>query len=226
MAMANPKQAWNLLLVDDDLHLCRGLSQFLRQLGHRVVVCSTGNSATQAAMSEDFDAIILDLILPEFSGIQFLSLIRNIKNTPVIMISSMTEVDYRLAALQAGVDDFMVKPISHQEILERIKAILRRTKASEAEPICIGNVEIDLAKKMVKMEGKLVLLTISEFEVLALLAKNRGTVLARQELQNALSDPDHKEYSNIIDQYIMRIRRKLGKELITTRVGFGYMLHG
>ena len=141
------------------------------------------------------------------------------------MVSSMTEVDYRLSALQSGVDDFMIKPISHQEVLERLRAILRRSNPNESEIVRIRNVQIDLGAKSVQVEGNMVHLTPTEFAVLALLAKNQGRILSREVLQNSVFGADRQEYGNIIDQYMMRLRRKLGKDLITNKSGLGFIIY-
>ena len=223
--MPDSTQSWNLLLVEDDILLSQELAKFLRQSGHKVTESSTGGTAVQLALEGHYDAIILDLMLPEISGLQVLSLLRESKTTPVIMVSSMTEVDYRLSALQSGVDDFMIKPISHQEVLERLRAILRRSNPNESEIVRIRNVQIDLGAKSVQVEGNMVHLTPTEFAVLALLAKNQGRILSREVLQNSVFGADRQEYGNIIDQYMMRLRRKLGKDLITNKSGLGFIIY-
>ena len=223
--MPDSIQSWNLLLVEDDILLSQELAKFLRQSGHKVTESSTGGTAVQLALEGHYDAIILDLMLPEISGLQVLSLLRESKTTPVIMVSSMTEVDYRLSALQSGVDDFMIKPISHQEVLERLRAILRRSNPNESEIVRIRNVQIDLGAKSVQVEGNMVHLTPTEFAVLALLAKNQGRILSREVLQNSVFGADRQEYGNIIDQYMMRLRRKLGKDLITNKSGLGFIIY-
>lgn len=223
--MTNLSKGWNLLVVDDDIYLREGLANFLRQSGHNVVECAEGNEAVQLAIKNEFDAIVLDLLLPEISGLQFLGIFRKVKQTPVIMISSMTEVDYRLSAFQSDVDDFLVKPISNKEVLERIRAILRRTQEDSSETIRIRNVEIDLNAKCARLDGAIVHLSPTEFELLALLAKNQGRILARSILQDSVLGPNRQEYGNIIDQYIMRLRRKLGKDLIATKVGMGFVIY-
>lgn len=225
MVMPDSIQSWNLLLVEDDILLSQELAKFLRQSGHKVTESSTGGTAVQLALEGHYDAIILDLMLPEISGLQVLSLLRESKTTPVIMVSSMTEVDYRLSALQSGVDDFMIKPISHQEVLERLRAILRRSNPNESEIVRIRNVQIDLGAKSVQVEGNMVHLTPTEFAVLALLAKNQGRILSREVLQNSVFGADRQEYGNIIDQYMMRLRRKLGKDLITNKSGLGFIIY-
>ena len=223
--MPDSIQSWNLLLVEDDILLSQELAKFLRQSGHKVTESSTGGTAVQLALEGHYDAIILDLMLPEISGLQVLSLLRESKTTPVIMVSSMTEVDYRLSALQSGVDDFMIKPISHQEVLERLRAILRRSNPNESEIVRIRNVQIDLGAKSVQVEGNMVHLTPTEFAVLALLAKNQGRILSREVLQDSVFGADRQEYGNIIDQYMMRLRRKLGKDLITNKSGLGFIIY-
>ena len=223
--MTESDQNWKLLLVDDDVSFRGGLANFLKQSGHIVVESGSGSSALQQAVSEPFDAIVLDLMLPEISGLQFLGLLRKTKSTPVIMISSVPELDYRLTAFQEGADDFLVKPVSHQEVRERLRAILRRTLPAKSSIIRIRNVEIDLNANIVTLDGAMVHLSPSEFDLLALLAKNRGRIMGRSVLQEKIFGKERPEYSNMIDQYIMKLRRKLGKELISTKIGMGFVIY-
>ena len=213
------------MVVEDDQKLRERLAHFFRQSGHEIVESGNGGTAVQQAINEDFDAIILDMMLPEISGLQFLSILRKSKNTPVIMISTIPELDYRLTAFQSGADDFLVKPLNLQEVLERIQAILRRTKPDNTQIFRIRNVEIDLLAKRVSLDGNLVHMSPKEFDILGILAKNHGRIISRKMLEDMVLEGDPQEYSNIIDQYIMKIRRKLGKDFITTKIGLGFVIY-
>ena len=223
MTESNP--VWKLLLVEDDIPLREDLSNLLRKSGHSVVESGVGSTAVEQALAENFDAIILDMMIPEVDGLQFLTILRKIKKTPVLMISSMPELEYRINAFQLGVDDFLVKPVSHVEILMRIQAVLSRSLPHKTTIIKIRNVEIDLKSKFATLNGVRVHLSPAEFELLGLLAKNQGKILARKLLEDAIVGADRVFYSNIIDQYIMRLRKKFGKDLIQTKFGLGFVIH-
>jgi DNA-binding response OmpR family regulator len=223
MTESNP--VWKLLLVEDDIPLREDLSNLLRKSGHSVVESGVGSTAVEQALAENFDAIILDMMIPEVDGLQFLTILRKIKKTPVLMISSMSELEYRINAFQLGVDDFLVKPVSHVEILMRIQAVLSRSLPHKTTIIKIRNVEIDLKSKFATLNGVRVHLSPAEFELLGLLAKNQGKILARKLLEDAIVGADRVFYSNIIDQYIMRLRKKFGKDLIQTKFGLGFVIH-
>ena len=137
----------------------------------------------------------------------------------------MSELEYRINAFQLGVDDFLVKPVSHVEILMRIQAVLSRSLPHKTTIIKIRNVEIDLKSKFATLNGVRVHLSPAEFELLGLLAKNQGKILARKLLEDAIVGADRVFYSNIIDQYIMRLRKKFGKDLIQTKFGLGFVIH-
>jgi len=223
MTESNP--VWKLLLVEDDIPLREDLSNLLRKSGHSVVESGVGSTAVEQALAENFDAIILDMMIPEVDGLQFLTILRKIKKTPVLMISSMPELECRINAFQLGVDDFLVKPVSHVEILMRIQAVLSRSLPHKTTIIKIRNVEIDLKSKFATLNGVRVHLSPAEFELLGLLAKNQGKILARKLLEDAIVGADRVFYSNIIDQYIMRLRKKFGKDLIQTKFGLGFVIH-
>jgi len=150
MTESNP--VWKLLLVEDDIPLREDLSNLLRKSGHSVVESGVGSTAVEQALAENFDAIILDMMIPEVDGLQFLTILRKIKKTPVLMISSMPELECRINAFQLGVDDFLVKPVSHVEILMRIQAVLSRSLPHKTTIIKIRNVEIDLKSKFATFE--------------------------------------------------------------------------
>jgi DNA-binding response OmpR family regulator len=223
MTESNP--AWKLLLVEDDIPLREELAKFFRKSGHSVVESGVGSTAVQQASAENFDAIILDMMIPEVDGLQFLSILRKIKKTPVLMISSMAELEYRINAFQLGVDDFLVKPVSHVEIQMRIRAVLNRSLTDKTTVIKIRNVEIDLKSKFATLNGVRVHLSPAEFELLVLLAKNQGKILARKLLEDKIVGADRLHFSNLIDQYIMRLRKKFGKDLIETKFGLGFVIN-
>ena len=217
-------ESCKLLLVEDDRLTRQVLSRFLKQFGHSVIECSNGSDGAKLAIAEDFDAIILDLMLPEVSGMEFITLLRKVKLTPVIMISSMTDVQFRLKALESGVDDFLVKPLNNEELLARIKAIRRRFSLESIKIVKIGAVTINMSRRLVEVNKTGVHLTNTEFVLLATLLEYRGRVLSRNFLQETVFGKGKMDYGNIVDQYVMRIRRKLGHEIITTKIGLGFII--
>lgn len=223
--MPEPMEPCSLLLVEDDPITLKVLSSFLTNSGHTVVECSNGKDAVHCCLNHDFDIIVLDFMLPHLNGLEFLANLRKSSTTPVIMISSVTEVDYRVEALEAGVDDFLVKPLSHDELLARIKAVRRRFTQDHSIIVQAGNLTIDLGRRSVLLNQTTIDLTRTEFELLSTLLKNRGRIVSRNFLQEKVFGPGKPEYGNIVDQYIMRVRRKLGSEIITTKAGLGFILN-
>lgn len=215
----------SLLLVEDDIPTRQELSAFLKKDGHNVTECTNGNQAIACCNSNNYDAIILDLMLPNTNGLQFLKILRKNRSTPVIMISSMTSVDYRLMALESGVDDFLMKPLCEKELLLRIKTILRRHIPNESETIVINDVKINLRMEVIQKNNVAIHLTPTEMKLFSILIKNIGRILSRESLEKAVFGEDRQEYGNMIDQYIMRIRRKLGRHIIKTKIGLGYVIY-
>ena len=218
-----------LLLVEDDAMLGAALRAGLRQDGHAVDWVRSANEAhtawIAAGKTVDYDAVVLDLGLPDGSGLDLLQRARQRRMaTPVLIATARDRVADRIAGLDSGADDYMVKPIDLDELAARLRAIERRV-AGRAEPaIEIGDIAIDPATRSVTRGGQLVDLTARELAVLLALARRPGATVSRDQLVEALYGWDESIESNAIDVYIHHLRRKLGADVIETQRGLGWRL--
>jgi DNA-binding response OmpR family regulator len=218
-----------LLLVEDDEMLGTALRAGLRQDGHAVDwVRSAGEAHTAwivAGKAVAYDAVVLDLGLPDGSGLDLLQRARQRRMaTPVLIATARDRVADRIAGLDSGADDYMVKPIDLDELAARLRAIERRV-AGRAEPaIEIGDIAIDPATRSVTRGGQLVELTARELAVLLALARRPGATVSRDQLVEALYGWEESIESNAIDVYIHHLRRKLGADVIDTQRGLGWRL--
>jgi DNA-binding response OmpR family regulator len=218
-----------LLLVEDDAMLGEALRAGLRQDGHAVDWVSNANDADSAWLARreaaPFDAVVLDLGLPDGSGLALLQRARQRGlATPVIIATARDRVADRIAGLDAGADDYMVKPIDLDELNARLRALERRAAGRSAPLITLGDVTIDPAARRVTRRGEALDLTARETAILLALARRPGTTLSRMQLQEALYGWDDAVESNAVDVHIHHLRRKLGPERIETRRGLGWRL--
>src|SRR5512139_437183 len=218
-----------LLLVEDDPMLGAALKAGLQQDGHVVDwVQSAGQADTAwiaAGRAAAYDAIVLDLGLPDGSGIDLLKRARRRRNaTPVLIATARDRVADRIAGLDAGADDYMVKPIDLDELAARLRAIERRVVGRADPAIVIGDLAIDLATRSVVKAGQPLDLTARELAVLLALAKRPGVTLSRDQLVEALYGWEGSIESNAIDVHIHHLRRKLGADVIETQRGLGWRL--
>ena len=221
-----------ILLVDDDPDILRILKDNLELDGYQVSAASTGREALQLFAREVPDLIILDLSLPDVDGIQVCRSVREKSATPIIMLTARDRVPDKVLGLETGADDYVVKPFDYLELSARVRACLRRrpTPAYAEEVVEIGKLKIDASKNTVWKEGEKISLTLREFRLLLLLARNAGKVLDRSAIRLALW-PEGELYkdSRAIDVHVQHLRSKLeenpGKpEYIKTVQGVGYVL--
>jgi DNA-binding response OmpR family regulator len=218
-----------LLLVEDDAMLGSALRAGLRQDGHAVDWVRTADEADSAWLAASgaspFDAVVLDLGLPDGSGLGLLGRARaRGMTTPVIIATARDRVADRIAGLDAGGDDYMVKPIDLDELNARLRALERRVGGRAAPQITLGDVSIEPSSRRVTKAGAPVDLTARETAVLLALARRPGSTLSRAQLVEALYGWDESIESNAIDVYLHHLRRKLGAELIETQRGLGWRL--
>ena len=219
-----------LLVVEDHAKLAAMIVEGLLAEGHTVEAASDGMMALDSAYSGVYDVIILDLMLPKLDGISVLQRLRGASNdTPVLILTAMDEVAHRVAGLDAGADDYLVKPFAFGELLARLRALARRRFASaNAGLIKVGDLEIDLGGKRVRRAGETLRLTAREFSVLECLAIRKGRVVSKSALLDVLYAEDDLPESNVVEVYVRGLRRKLqcagGPELVHTRRGLGYVL--
>lgn len=214
-----------LLVVEDELDLLGSLAQALREDGYAVDTADNGDDGLHKARAWDYDLIILDWMLPRQNGIDVLRKLRLIKKTPVLLLTARDAVVDRVAGLDSGADDYMVKPFSLTELLARVRALIRRSTGNACNLISVGSIEIDLASKSVKESGRTVELTAREYAMLELLATHAGKLVSRTMIYDHIFDEQDDSMSNLVDVHISHIRKKLGKDVIETKRGLGYILH-
>jgi two-component system response regulator QseB len=218
-----------LLLVEDDTMLGGALRAGLRQDGHAVDWVRSAGEADSAWLAAGatapFDAVVLDLGLPDGSGLGLLSRARGRGlTTPVIIATARDRIADRIAGLDAGADDYMVKPIDLDELNARLRALERRVGGRAAPQILLGDIVIEPSTRRVTKAGSLVELTARETAVLLALARRPGSTLSRAQLVEALYGWDESIESNAVDVYLHHLRRKLGAGLIETQRGLGWRL--
>ena len=214
-----------VLLVEDELDLQESLAQALREDGYAVDTANNGEDGLFKARAWEYDVIILDWMLPKLNGLELLRRLRREKKTPVILLTAKDAVTDRVTGLDEGADDYLIKPFSLNELLARVRSILRRSTGNASIRIAIGALEIDLASKTVKESGIPIELTAREYSMLELLVVNAGKLVSRTMIYNHIFDEQDDTLSNLVDVHISHLRKKLGKELIETRRGLGYILH-
>lgn len=213
-----------LLLVEDEPDLASGLARALRMEGHAVDLAMNGEEGLHRALGIDYDAIVLDVMLPEIDGWAVLERLRAAKSTPVLMLTARDTSADRVRGLDQGADDYLVKPFDMAELKARVRVMLRRGKREDASGIEIANVLIDTATRTVLLDGVVVPLTAREYAVLEYLARHRGEVVTRTTLYEHVTDENDDTMSNVMDVHIYQLRKKLGAGLIKTRRGHGYIL--
>lgn len=213
-----------LLVVEDEPDLLAGLARALRKQGYAVDTAEDGEDGLYKAQSTDYDAIVLDVMLPIMDGWQVLAKLREAKHTPVLMLTARDRTADRVRGLDSGADDYLVKPFDIPELLARLRAIIRRGAKQSRSTLEIGDVLIDTAARTVTKADEAVTLTAREYVVLEYLALHRGEVVSRTALYEHLFDENDSTLSNILDVHIFNLRKKLGQEFIVTRRGHGYCI--
>jgi two-component system OmpR family response regulator len=216
-----------VLVVEDERDLRRGLARALTEEGFAVDESPDGEDGLFHAVEIEYDAIVLDLMLPRRSGTEVLTEIRRVgRTTPVLVLTARDAIDDRVRGLNQGADDYLTKPFAVEELVARLRALIRRAARHPSPAVTIGDLEVDLAARRVHRRGEEVELTGREYSILELLIRQRGTVVPRTALFEHLYNDDHESMSNAIDVHIAALRRKLGADLIETRRGLGYLIDG
>ena len=213
-----------LLLAEDDPRLQRSLSKALSEQGYAVDVASDGGAALFKAESAEYDAIVLDVMMPVLDGWQVLSRLRARKRTPVLLLTARDTPPDRVKGLDLGADDYLIKPFDLAELLARVRALIRRAAGVATNAVEIDDVSIDLRSRTVTWAGTAIPLTATEYRILEYLALHRGRVVSRTELYEHLRGENDDTLSNVMDVHVAGIRRKLGPDLISTKRGHGYCI--
>jgi two-component system OmpR family response regulator len=214
-----------LLLVEDDPKLSRAVSRGLRAEGYAVDVAADGDEALLDAGVWDYDAIVLDVMLPVRDGLDVCRRLRERGSwVPILMLTARGGIGDRIAGLDAGADDYLPKPFDFGELLARIRALVRRTPATRPARLEVGDLVVDPATHEVRRAGAAIDLTAREFAVLEYLARHVGDVVSRASLIDHVWDANFLGSTNIVDVYVGQLRRKLGRQCIRTVRGVGFVL--
>jgi two-component system KDP operon response regulator KdpE len=219
--------ASRILVVDDEPQILRALQTALRGAGYDVEPAATGEEALAHAAARPPDAVILDLVLPDRSGVEICRELREWLKAPILILSAVGEESEKVAALDAGADDYVTKPFGIEELLARLRAALRRALPRGEPTIEAGDLHIDLEKHSVSRGGESVRLTPHEFSMLRLFAENEGKLLTHRMILRAVWGPAYQTESNYLHVYVSHLRRKLEPDprsprYIVTEPGAGY----
>ena len=217
--------AMRVLVVEDEPDLLRTIAQVLREDGYAVDEAADGQEGLYKATSWDYDAIVLDLLMPKLTGWQVLEKLRTTHKTPVLILTARDGISDRVRGLDGGADDYLAKPFHLVELKARLRALIRRSLGLASSQIQVGELTVDIKAKTVTRAETVLLLTPREFSLLELLAMHRGQVVTRTQIYEKLFDESDDSLSNLVDVHVSNLRRKLGKDFITTRRGQGYILH-
>ncbi|HYP09073.1 MAG TPA: response regulator transcription factor [Bryobacteraceae bacterium] len=213
-----------VLVVEDEPDLRGSIARALRDDQYAVDEAGDGEEGLYKAESAAYDAIVLDIMLPGLDGFQLLERLRRTRKTPVLMLTARDSVKDRVRGLDSGADDYLVKPFDLDELLARLRALIRRAANRATSSIDIGAIRIDTAARVVTRAGEPIALTAREYTLVEFLALHAGSVVSRADLYEHLFDENDNTLSNLLDVHVSNVRRKLGERLITTRRGHGYCM--
>ncbi|HKB70468.1 MAG TPA: response regulator transcription factor [Thermoanaerobaculia bacterium] len=218
-----------ILLVEDDPQIARIIRRGLTESSYAVDVVSTGEDALYHAGLADYDAIVLDVLIPPPDGFEVCRRLRaDGAMVPILMLTARDALADRVGGLDAGADDYLVKPFQFDELLARLRALLRRGGLTHAPVLTVGALELDTRSHRVRLDGTPISLTTKEYSLLEYLARNAGRIVGRAEIADHVWDDEFDAFSNLIEVYVNRLRRNIEKvsdrKLIHTVRGAGYML--
>jgi len=213
-----------ILVVEDEPRLQRNLAKALREEGYAVDTAGDGDDGLFKAGTYDYDAIVLDVMLPKMDGWEMLEHLRKQKRTPVLMLTARDGTQDRIRGLDGGADDYLIKPFDLNELLARLRALIRRSAGQVHPRLELGDVIIDTRARLVTRNHQPVTLTAREYAILEYLALHQGEVVTRTDLYEHLFDETDDTLSNLVDVHVFSIRKKLGRDLIMTRRGQGYCI--
>ncbi|WP_186098047.1 heavy metal response regulator transcription factor [Burkholderia gladioli] len=216
-----------ILIVEDEEKMRTYLQRGLTEASYGVAVAGNGEDGLFMALEEDFDLLILDVMLPVIDGLEVLRRLRQRKSTPVLLLTARDSVPDKVEGLELGADDYLAKPFAYAELLARIRSLLRRSRDVGTTTLRIADLELDLVKRRVKRAGARVELTAQEFALLQLLAEREGEILTRTFITSQVWDMNFDSDTNVVDVAIRRLRLKMDHQepkLLHTVRGMGYVL--
>ncbi|MCP2091368.1 heavy metal response regulator transcription factor [Paraburkholderia sediminicola] len=217
-----------ILVIEDELKTAAYLKKGLEESGYAVDVANDGPQGLLLAQEEEYDVIVLDVMLPGMDGWTVVKTLRSTRTTPVLFLTARDDVDDRVRGLELGADDYLVKPFAFVELLARVRTLARRGPPRESELIKVGDLEMDVNRRRVKRGGVRIDLTPREFSLLQLLARRQGEVLSRTQIASYVWDMNFDSDTNVVEVAIRRLRTKIDDnfpvKLIHTVRGVGYVL--
>lgn len=213
-----------ILVIEDEPRLLHNLAKSLREEGYAVDTAAAGDEGLQKAQDYDYDALVLDIMLPGLNGWEVLERLRQTKPTPVLILTARDATRDRVKGLDDGADDYLVKPFDLAELLARLRALIRRAAGQRRAQIELGDIVVDTRSQTVTRAGEPLPLTAREYAILEDPSLHRGELVTRTALYEHLFDESDDSLSNLVDVHISNIRKKLGRDLITTRRGQGYRI--
>jgi two-component system OmpR family response regulator len=213
-----------ILVIEDEPELLSVVARALREEGYAVDEAADGEEGLYKATHWDYDAVVLDLMLPAVDGWELLRRLRRAHKTPVLIVTARDAVSDRVRGLDGGADDYLVKPFDLSELFARLRALIRRAAGLADARVVLGDVVIDTGARTVTRAGEPVPLTAREYALVELLALQRGRLVTRTAIYEHLFNENDDSLSNLVEVHVSNIRKKLGKDFITTRRGQGYLL--
>lgn len=218
-----------ILIIEDEKSLRNILEKRLKEAGYSVDTCDNGEDGKDYIESTNYDAVLLDIMIPKLDGLTLLRYIRGKQNkTPVLLLTAKDSIEDRVKGLDYGADDYLIKPFSFDELLARLRVLMRRQFNNVTNIFEIGGLTLDTVARTVKRDGNIIDLSSKEFAILEYFIQNKETVLSRKQIEEHVWSYDYEGSSNVIDVYIRYLRKKIDegyeKKLIHTVRGYGYVL--
>ncbi len=213
-----------VLIIEDEADLADALQRALTEEGYACDVALDGATGLYKAQSWDYDALVLDLMLPRLDGSTLLRKLRETKTTPVLVLTARGAIGDKVALLDLGADDYLTKPFALDELLARVRSLIRRGASAPRPALDIGDVTIDTIARVVKQGGATIPFSAKEYALIEYLAMHRGELVTRTMIFEHLYDETEDSLSNVLDVYVSRIRKRLGHDFVRTRRGEGYII--
>src|SRR5476651_837351 len=216
-----------ILVIEDDISTGDYLKKGLGEAGYRVDLARNGADGLFLALEEGYDAVILDVMLPGLDGWQVMEVLRKKSDVPVLFLTARDEVQDRIHGLELGADDYLIKPFSFTELVLRIRTLLRRPMAREADTFALADLHLDVLRRRVTRQDQIITLTNKEFALLALFVRRQGEVMSRTQIASQVWDMNFDSDTNVVDVAVKRLRAKIDRafevKLIHTVRGIGYV---
>ncbi len=216
-----------VLIVEDNKVLSNNIRDYLKLEDITSKQLFEWKSVAHELVSENYDIVILDIWLPDMTGIEVCQSLRNSGNiTPILMLTARSETSDKIAGLKSGADDYLTKPFDYEELIVRLHTLIRRNQSVKSEFISLKDLEIHCDTKTVKQNGKKIVLSATEFDLLCYLSKNKGKIISKEELlEKVWGEYDAFSASRTLDVYVWYLRKKLGKDIIETKRWLGYIIN-